>query len=554
MLIRFMREMANRSQFPARRLSMLLLLGSLLLALVGAFAHSMLEFDHNEQMYITAGVLVAQHKQLYQDFAYLQTPYLPLIYGALLRAFHISAYYLLFGKLFSYICYVAACVTLFWITYMVTGRRVASLATAILFALNSAVVNVSAESSNYILPITCTFLAFALFVYGNERQWTDRFALFGCGLLVAIASGVKLYYVTALLPFTILLLGFPRQRSVGQRLVYRFLPFSLGVVCGLTPLLIYLYTDFDRFLFDNLTFHALNTQWRILDGTSEAMSLPAKLQVAGTALLRLDTGLILYASLLALVWLGGGHWFRPSAPPEEPRSSKDAVLQPTTLYTLLTALLTLAGLVTAFVPTPAFGQYFVMPISFLFLLFGVQLARFPVVWHWLQEFLLLTAVLVTLLFVAPARLGEIQQAVDLSNWRPLRIHDTAYAIRAALRKAGVPLTGQVATVSPLYAVEANLPIYPELASGQFLFRIGDLLSEAERLHYVGTSRESITALLMQRPPNAIIVGFSGDLEEPLAEYGEASGYTKIEKLGEGATLYIRPLRFYPKTSVCNQAC
>jgi hypothetical protein len=142
--------------------------------------------------------------------------------------------------------------------------------------------------------------------------------------------------------------------------------------------------------------------------------------------------------------------------------------------------------------------------------------------------------------VAPARLTEIKQAAYLPNWIPIRIHDTAYAVRDKLQKAGVPLTGRVATVSPLYAVEANLPIYPELATGHFLFRVGDLLSEGERARYVSTSRETVTALLAQRPPAAIIVGFSGNLEKPLVKYGEANGFQKIEKLGEGADLYLRP--------------
>ena len=40
--------------------------------------------------------------------------------------------------------------------------------------------------------------------------------------------------------------------------------------------------------------------------------------------------------------------------------------------------------------------------------------------------------------------------------------------------------GKIATLSPLYAIEANLPIYHELATGPFLYRVGDLLRPEQR--------------------------------------------------------------------------
>lgn len=55
------------------------------LGLIGDFAKIMTLLNHNEHMYITAGVLVSQNKILYKDFAYLQTPYLPLLYGGLYK-------------------------------------------------------------------------------------------------------------------------------------------------------------------------------------------------------------------------------------------------------------------------------------------------------------------------------------------------------------------------------------------------------------------------------------------------------------------------------------
>ena len=60
--------------------------GALLAVVVAdSFATAMLRTDHNEQMYVAAGALVAEGRVLYADFAYLQMPLLPQIYGAVYR-------------------------------------------------------------------------------------------------------------------------------------------------------------------------------------------------------------------------------------------------------------------------------------------------------------------------------------------------------------------------------------------------------------------------------------------------------------------------------------
>ncbi|NMB90816.1 MAG: hypothetical protein GYA17_20845, partial [Chloroflexi bacterium] len=76
-----------------------LLVPILLFTVAGVFARVMTGLDHNEHMYVTAGVLVSQGRQLYRDFAYLQMPYLPLLYGGLYRWLGNGAYNLLASKL-----------------------------------------------------------------------------------------------------------------------------------------------------------------------------------------------------------------------------------------------------------------------------------------------------------------------------------------------------------------------------------------------------------------------------------------------------------------------
>ena len=70
----------------------------LIFAIAGAFAMSMTTSLVDENMYISASVFVAQDQELYKDFAFLQVPYLPLLYGNLYRILGIESYYLFIGS------------------------------------------------------------------------------------------------------------------------------------------------------------------------------------------------------------------------------------------------------------------------------------------------------------------------------------------------------------------------------------------------------------------------------------------------------------------------
>ncbi len=60
--------------------------------------------------------------------------------------------------------------------------------------------------------------------------------------------------------------------------------------------------------------------------------------------------------------------------------------------------------------------------------------------------------------------------------------DASFRIRFRIAEGSHDLaTAKLATVSPVYAIESGLGIYPELSTGSFVLRIGDLLSEEQRL-------------------------------------------------------------------------
>jgi hypothetical protein len=200
---------------------------------------------------------------------------------------------------------------------------------------------------------------------------------------------------------------------------------------------------------------------------------------------------------------------------------------------LLSALLFLVALPTAFAPTPSHRQYYAMPASFLFLLVpyvfasNAKQARTP----------LLVLAAVALVWGLPTLLESTARLPRRTAWSALYAHDVSVRMREAVGANGEQ--GKVATLSPLFAAEANLPIYHELSIGPFLYRLGDLLTAEERRHFVATSPREIGKLLARDPPSAILVGDEGPLDTPLIEYAQSNGYERVGIEGFSGNLYVR---------------
>ena len=141
-------------------------------------------------------------------------------------------------------------------------------------------------------------------------------------------------------------------------------------------------------------------------------------------------------------------------------------------------------------------------------------------------------------------LKSVPSLIHKDKWSGLHVHDVAAKIRNALIINHIGPGGKVATLSPLYAIEANLPIYNELSTGPFLYRVGDLLTIEQRRHFVGSSPNSIGDLFAGDPPSAIVIGNDGQLDKPLVEYARNNNYREIFVAGfrGNGKLYVRPLQ------------
>ena len=213
----------------------------------------------------------------------------------------------------------------------------------------------------------------------------------------------------------------------------------------------------------------------------------------------------------------------------------------------LAAGCSLTALVTAFTPSPLFSQYFAMPVPFLVLWMAELYGKADAPARRLLTGLGLVCAVAAILVVLPRHTTALTRLVTpRESWSGLASVADSRTIRTALAEAGAfdataskGLPPRVATLSPVAALETHLAFYPELATGSFVYRIGDLLTPEQRAAYVATSPDTLAALLDDRPPAAILIGDEGDAEIPLRDYAEQHGFRRAEVALDAGELWVR---------------
>ena len=511
-----------------------ILIAIVLFAFVGAFARVMSGFDHNEHMYIAASILVSGDQELYKDFAYLQMPYLPLLYGNLYKLLGVTSYYFLIGKLISFLFIVISSAILFFLSHKIINDFLLSLGILALFLLNMTIINPAREVSNYIMPVAFSMAGFYLFYASINRSHIKKFGIILSGIFLAISIGLKLTYIAVIIPFAIVIILYPIARRSSEKttvkdIIYDLaIPFIVGITIGILPIFLFM-SDIKLFTFNNLTYHSITAQWRQIIGYKRNASPLSKLDYARQIYFEADNLILLFGIILGLF-----------LSIKKDKKIKQ-LIERQYPGQLLAFLLVFFTTVAALAPTPPFPQYFAMPVSFLFILLVFSLSSKFIGGLVLDRvLLLLILVVMAVIYNGPLLFNSIVKLTHRDGWTALAVHDDSMSIRNALISNDLPLDGKVATLSPLFIMESNLNIYPELATGPFLYRIGDLLTQEQRNHVVGTSPETISTLFSEDPPVAILVGYEGKLDKPLIEYAVANNYRKIDIAGFRGKLYVQP--------------
>lgn len=507
----------------------------LIFAIAGAFAMSMTTSLVDEHMYISASVFVAQDQELYKDFAFLQVPYLPLLYGNLYRILGIESYYLFTGKLISFLFLGIASAVLFLLARRVLHDLFLSLGIVTLFLLNITILNSAALATNFMIPVALSMISFYLFYISFIENQIKFVGITVAGIFLALAIGTKLTIATAAIPFVAIIfcyLAMGKYPSINAKrnIVYSLFFYISGLTIGLLPILFFM-SDLESFSFNNLGFHNVNTRWRQITEFDGPMSLHAKLAFAHKQYFKSDNLILLLG-----IMLGAGLAIKNSPTVRQ-------TIQQIHTGAFLAFFLVLTAALTALVPTPSWLHYYSIPISFLFILFVFSCLSDSEKTAILHKRLVLILVLVTTAYNGPHLLWHITRFTHEENRIAFRLHDASTNVRNILIEKGIGTDRKIATLSPLYAIESNLPIYPELSTGPFLYRVGDLLTAEQRKHFIGTSAKNLNDLFAEDQPAAILISYDPnlvDLNKPFIAYATVNNYQKINIAGLDGELYVKP--------------
>jgi hypothetical protein len=471
---------------------------------------------NDDHMYLGAAHMLSQG-EIYRDFTYAQTPYMPYIYKFIFDIFG-NNYLVLQSRITEIAIILAILIYLYKLSSLLSGNKLYAVFSVFLLVNLSVFQDTIHFARNYNMSmLLCLMALFCIEKYRDHGKSVVPYLF--AGIFLGMAIGVKLTYLTFVPLFFLVAL----TETGVTKLFFRLASvFTAGIIVGLLPAGIIFYsTGLELPLFNFLHFFQLNIQWRQESGFQGPMNLIEKTQYFRQILLSCS---LLLTVILFQIFSHLHH-----------RKSFEITTDRLTQRYLLLILLSVPMFL---LPSPIWVGYFSMFVVALVLFSGVLFKKLG------EDQKRSTAVLAVslcsvMLFSNILLDGKrIASLASLENWNGLKIHRIGETIRENI--APNQLKRPVATLSPIYALEAGLPIYRELAAGPFYYRVGHLLKPSELRRYNMTSRTDISRLLDSTPPSAILVGYDEEnLEKPLVDYAQSRGFTRMKKLRGGGILYTK---------------
>jgi 4-amino-4-deoxy-L-arabinose transferase-like glycosyltransferase len=502
------RASINRSQISLTLIILLIFFGSFVLIFSRAMEKG---YNRDENQFVASGELLARNSLLpYRDYPHFHMPNLVFVYGLI---FQFTDYVLLGARVFSVICAASSAVLLFILTYnffkeqTVLLRAFAGLASVFLLLPNPLFIYTSGLAWNHDFPIFLTLLAVVAYLY-SALERSSRLWIFISGVLVGLAIGTRLLFVTAVIPFLVTLVWHPGAQN-RKGLLNSILLLSIGVSVGLIPSFLLFLLSPNQFIFGNLVYPNLNTMFRLETGFEGPIGLFEKIVYVFSEVLTVPGNLLLFlASLFFAFSLGViDLWIRKRIRFEF----------------LLISLLILFIAAGSFLPSPAWYQYFYAPVPFAILGIMYGISRFN---GYLNQKINLTWILFVQILILVNIFGLDQYSkmsvlTDRTTWFPLRVRILGHQIE------NISKVGRVLTLSPVYLLDGNSQIYPEFASGPFAWRISQFVPSKDRKDLSLVSETDLNTWLESDPPGGILVGLHNELERSLVRYALENGYQEI---------------------------
>jgi hypothetical protein len=252
------------------------------------------------------------------------------------------------------------------------------------------------------------------------------------------------------------------------------------------------------------------------------MDLPGKLDMIQRRVLLEPGNLLVLLLIVYFVYIGGALEMR-----------RQRRLDFGAIFFMLLVLFTTVG---AFLPTRLFYQYLfaAVPPGLLGVTYGISLALQGIhsreLRRWQFSLFFLTTLLVS--FYGLRDLDVLGNITQMRFWYPVEVRQVANQMRSTIEQ------GKILTLAPLFAAEAGLDIYAELATGPFAWRVAPYTQE-ERQKYHMLAPADLEARLAQESPAGILTGASPDFEQHLVDYALAHGY-RCQKFNPDLNLWVKP--------------
>ncbi len=478
----------------------------------------------DEHMYCTGGVLMAQGKTIYRDFSYpTQLPYHPLLYAVLFKGLD-TRHYLLVGRLVSVLTDILVMLCIVAVYRLAFGDLTVwgvslGLCAAALYVYNPAVEYANGHAWNNDVVIFCVATSFLLFTKIDARRKVGRLHVAAIGALLTLATFMRTTTIIAEVLFLAALLSLP-AKSVRER-IKTALPFLIAAGLVLIYPVCVIARAPEAFSLNLFRIHLLNSQWLHQIGI-----VHDKLRLTLTYL-TLPGYFVLFiiaAYLILLLVVCRGKL--------QISNGRSALLAPPLAAAFFTIALSLPTIWRQYLapPVPFLLCSFAYPLAFLRELSSRRATRAPI-----TVGVALVGIGVLLSWLSTS--DRIADCFKPDKWVPMQVHRIAMDIAENTKEPKLILT-----IAPLFALEGGCEIYPELSAGPFTYRIGNLMSDAERRITRTAGPEMLGRLAEQSPPSAIIVGveppyFSG-LEEPLKLLAGVNWSKKVYE--NGLTVYFKP--------------
>jgi len=476
----------------------------------------------DEQMYCTAGALMAQGRMIYRDFSYAaQMPYHPLLCAALLKTFN-TTHYLLVGRILSVFCDILVMVCIVGIyryifrSFAITGILL-GLAAAVLYLFNPIVDYANGYAWNHDVVILCVVLSFRLFISIDFNHKSKYWRIAAIGALLTFATCMRITTALVELLFFVILLSQPAE-SMKQRCKTALSFLAATIFVLLWP--VWVIAQAPRAFFLNLVkIPMLYGQWLHEIGMvydKSALTLNCLTQPGYFVLLVL----VIYLCLM-LVCLR-----------RRLKISNAGNL-------LLAALLPVIFFIIAFVPPTMWRQYLAMPVPFLLISFALPLLYLRKLAD--KHFKIAAGLVGVCVLVAvtcyPVVMHRTVIVLVPERWVPIEIHKISENIAEKLKTQNSKL---ILTLAPLLALEGGADIYTELSCGAIIYRIGDSMSPSESGITHTAGQKTLGQLLEKSPPSAVILGVEmRRLEEPIFEsIVKPNWETKVYE--NGLIAYFKP--------------